>query len=47
MSPIIEVAELLSIYQNPDVLIFDASNSKNAKANYEAQQSRWCLFRRS
>lgn len=33
--PIIEVEELLAIYSNPDVVIFDASNHKDALANYE------------
>lgn len=36
ISPIIEVEILLNIYKNADVLIFDVSNSKNAKANYNA-----------
>jgi thiosulfate/3-mercaptopyruvate sulfurtransferase len=34
ISPIIEVQELLKIYKNADVLIFDASSGKNAKSNY-------------
>lgn len=34
-SPIIEVEELLKIYKNSDVLIFDASNSKHAQENYK------------
>lgn len=34
--PVIEVDELLRIFQKPDVKIFDVSNHKNAKANYEA-----------
>lgn len=36
-SPIIEADELLKIFKDPDVMIFDVSNSKNAKANYEAE----------
>ncbi len=36
-SPIIEVDELLKIFKHPDVMIFDARNSKNAKADYEAE----------
>ncbi len=36
ISPIIEVEMLLNIYKDADVLIFDVSNSKNAKANYNA-----------
>lgn len=37
ISPIIEVGELLKIYKNSDVMIFDVSNSKNAKINYDAE----------
>jgi thiosulfate/3-mercaptopyruvate sulfurtransferase len=44
ISPIIEVEELLKIYTNPDVLIFDASNGKDAKANYEAEHLESALF---
>lgn len=35
ISPIIEIDELLKIYKNSDVIIFDASNNINAKNNYE------------
>ena len=44
ISPIIEVDELLEIYKNSDVMIFDVSNSKNAKANYEAEHLEGALF---
>lgn len=44
ISPIIEVNELLKIYKNPDVLIFDVSNSKNAKANYESEHLEGAFF---
>ena len=37
MSPIIEVDELEEIFKNPNVMIFDVSNSKNAKSNYESE----------
>lgn len=43
-SPIIEVDELLKIYQKTDVMIFDASNGKNAKANYEAEHLEGAFF---
>lgn len=36
ISPIITVQELLTIHKNPQVLLFDVSNGKDAKANYEA-----------
>lgn len=35
ISPLIEIDELLKIYSNPNVMIFDASNNKNARINYE------------
>jgi thiosulfate/3-mercaptopyruvate sulfurtransferase len=44
ISPIIEVDELLKIYKNPDVMIFDVSNSKNAKTNYEIEHLDCALF---
>ena len=37
LSPIIETEELLKIYNNPDVMIFDVSTGKNARANYEQE----------
>ena len=44
ISPIIEVDELLKIYKNPDVMIFDVSNGKNAKANYEKEHLEGAFF---
>lgn len=44
ISPIIEVEELLKIYKNSDVLIFDVSNSKNAKANFETEHIEGAFF---
>lgn len=44
ISPIIEVDKLLKIYKNSDVMIFDVSNSKNAKANYEAEHLEGAFF---
>lgn len=44
ISPILEVEELLKIYKNSDVMIFDVSNSKNAKANYETEHLEGALF---
>ena len=44
ISPIIEVDELLKIYKNSDVMIFDVSNSKNAKANYETEHLEGAFF---
>ena len=37
LSPIIETVELLKIYNNPDVMIFDVSTGKNARASYEQE----------
>lgn len=44
LSPIIEVGELLKIYRNPDVMIFDASNSQNARDNYETEHLEGAFF---
>lgn len=44
LKPIIEVAELLAIFRNPEVLIFDASNHKNAYANYENSHLQGAYF---
>lgn len=44
ISPIIEVEELMKIYKNSDVLIFDASNGKNAKVNYENSHIEGAFF---
>jgi thiosulfate/3-mercaptopyruvate sulfurtransferase len=37
LSPIIETVELLKIYQHTDMMIFDVSTGKNARANYEQE----------
>ena len=44
LSPIIEVDELLKIYKNSEVMIFDVSNSKNAKSNYETEHIEGAIF---
>ncbi|WP_273210404.1 sulfurtransferase [Runella zeae] len=44
ISPIIEVEELLKIYKNSDVMIFDVSNNKNAKTNYETEHIEGAFF---
>lgn len=44
ISPIIEVDELLKIHKSANVLIFDASNSKNAKNNYETAHLEGAFF---
>ena len=44
LSPLIEVDELLAIYTRPDVLIFDVSNNKHAKDNYENEHIAGALF---
>lgn len=44
LSPIIEVAELQRIYKDPEVMIFDASNSKNAEANYLIEHLEGAFF---
>lgn len=44
ISPIIEVVELLKIYKNSDVMIFDVSNGKNAKSNYETEHIEGAFF---
>lgn len=42
--PIIEVNELLNIYKNSDVMIFDVSNGINAKDNYEMEHIEGAFF---
>src|SRR5437868_15169971 len=42
--PIIEAEEFLKIYRNAEVLIFDVSNSKNAKANYDTEHIKGAIF---
>jgi thiosulfate/3-mercaptopyruvate sulfurtransferase len=44
ISPIIEVDELLKIYKKSDVMIFDVSNSKKAKANYKTEHLEGAFF---
>ena len=44
LSPIIETNELLKIFNNPDVLIFDVSTGKNAHANYELEHIAGAYF---
>lgn len=44
ISPIIEVEELLKIYKNSDVMIFDVSNGKNAKTNYDTLHIEGAFF---
>lgn len=44
ISPIIDAEELLKIFKNPNVMIFDASNNKNAEANYEAEHLEGAFF---
>lgn len=43
-SPIILSSELLRIYKNPEVIIFDVSNHKEAKANYEKEHLEGAIF---
>ena len=44
ISPIIEVNELLKIYKNSDVMIFDVSNHKNSKINYKVEHLDGAFF---
>lgn len=44
ISPIIEADELLKIYKNSEVMIFDVSFSKNAKTNYETEHIEGAYF---
>jgi thiosulfate/3-mercaptopyruvate sulfurtransferase len=44
ISPIIELDELLKIYKCSNVMIFDVSNSKNAKTNYEKEHIEGAFF---
>lgn len=44
ISSIIEAKELLKIYKNSDVLIFDVSNCENAKTNYETEHIEGAFF---
>jgi len=42
--PLIEAAELLDIYNQPGVLLFDVSNGPNAQANYAAEHIAGAVF---
>jgi thiosulfate/3-mercaptopyruvate sulfurtransferase len=44
ISPIIEVEELLKMYKSVNVMIFDVSNNKNAKTNYEREHIEGAFF---
>lgn len=44
MSPIIEADQLMKIFKNAEVMIFDVSNSRNAKSNYEANHIDGAFF---
>ncbi len=44
LSPIIQVAELLELYQKENIVLIDATNGKNAKANYEEKHLKGALF---
>jgi thiosulfate/3-mercaptopyruvate sulfurtransferase len=44
ISPIIEVEELINIYKNPNVLIFDVRNGINAKTNYAKKHLEGAIF---
>ena len=44
ISPIIETEDLLKIYKNSDILIFDVSNNKDAKINYEKEHLEGSYF---
>jgi len=44
LSPLIEVAELLTIRNNPDLVIIDASNGVSARINYNALHLENALF---
>ncbi len=44
MSPLIQASELLGLMKSDDLVIIDASNSKNAKSNYEENHLMGALF---
>ncbi len=44
LSPIIEVEELLQIYKSPDVMIFDARNSKNSSVEFDTEHIEGAYF---
>ena len=43
-SPIIDIDDLKKIYKNSDLLIFDVSNGKDAKSNYEKEHLEGSYF---
>lgn len=43
-SPIITVQELLTLHKKPEVLLFDVSNGKDAKVNYEVAHLEGAIF---
>lgn len=44
ISPLITIEELLLIYKNSNVLIFDASSGKDAQSNYEKEHLEGAFF---
>lgn len=44
LSPLIEVTDLLKIYNESNVLIFDVSNSPNARKNFETEHLEGAFF---
>ncbi len=44
ISPIIQAAELLKIYQAENLVLVDASNGKNARSNYEEKHLAGAIF---
>ncbi|WP_136667998.1 sulfurtransferase [Flavobacterium sp. H122] len=43
-SPIITIQKLSAIHKNPEIIIFDVSNGKDAKTNYEAEHLEGAFF---
>jgi thiosulfate/3-mercaptopyruvate sulfurtransferase len=43
-SPIIQATELLQLYESENLVLIDATNGKNAKANYDAKHLDGALF---
>lgn len=44
LSPVISISEFINIYNNQDVLVFDASNTIEAKNNYQKEHIRGAIF---
>jgi thiosulfate/3-mercaptopyruvate sulfurtransferase len=44
ISPIIQVTELLELYESDELIIVDASNGENAKSNYENKHLDGAIF---